>query len=430
MATVDKPKIITVAEAKKLLAKYIENNPHSKIEESTPDDVSPYIKLPWGDPSIEIRIPPDHAPLITALESVILPERFSALWHVDTKSFEIIYTAYPLLGALKDVIGRKFSFMFGDKEYQCEFSKPSDRLLAIAENYVRVSSSITDYRNLHPFWNYARAEKGIAGAAKIPGAVPLCFWIKGLEWNEEKCVDIAMHLNFYMTYYDFRNPTINVFPPKQEKSEFKIREQYVVGYFPKEIRGKELNLNLMHFWAQTRKADALRRFQYCYQIVEHASFYFVEEKVKRALHKALSLPHIHHELENIIVEVMDNLAETKTWEGTKMQKLLSEAVEPKLIWKEIEKNKKYFSTQQEFEGGFKLRSLISANQTEESFCNNWEGNFCKDLRDIRNSLSHGREQSTSGVILPTAANISKIEPWVGLASVVAGQVMIFQPISI
>ena len=416
---------LTLDAAKQLFAAYIENNPHSAVVEEKPEE-GPEITTPWGDESLILKIPPDSAALAEALNNIILPQSFSALWHIDSKELEVIYTAFPLIGSQADMLNRKFTFAFHGKKYRCEFRESSKRLLEIADKAFSVAMSpITEHRNLPSFWHFLAAEKGNKSVEKLDGAKPICFWIKGLTWDEAKTSDLAMHLNFYMTYFDTMAPTINVFPPKEKRDE-KPRERYIAGSYPSEMRGRELNLNLVHYWLQARKSDATRRFVYCYQIVEYATFYFIEEDVRRALRRAMATPHISLKLDEVIIEIMDSVAEKKQWDGTKMERFLRETMDEKLLWREIDKNRIYFSTPHEFDGGFKLRTLINEKETQATFCNNWEGAFVKDLRDIRNAISHGKEQSMAGVIAPTAHNIALIAPWAQLATIVAGEAMLYR----
>ncbi len=80
------------------LAVYLTNNPYSAVTESEPHDPWPFVKKPWGEEAIEIKVPSNNAAFIAAMNDVILPERFAAIWHRDTKELEVIYKAYPLVG--------------------------------------------------------------------------------------------------------------------------------------------------------------------------------------------------------------------------------------------------------------------------------------------------------------------------------------------
>ena len=244
-----------------------------------------------------------------------------------------------------------------------------------------------------------------------------------MHWNDEATVSLCRHLNFYMSYYDAYSPIIAMHAPKQEGGE--PRERYIAGSFPKTIVAAELNSNLMHFWAGSRSGDVFRRFLYCYQILEFASFYFVEDNIKRAVRKALATPHIRDEMDNLIIEIIDCVQESRIWEGNKMDALIKDVVNPDLIWREIEKNKEYFCSSIEFDGGFVLKPLVVDKTTSETFKHEWHDKFNKTIRLIRNALSHGKEQSMSSVIAPTPTNFANIQPWAALISVAAGEVVVY-----
>jgi hypothetical protein len=139
---------VTLDEAKLALANFLEANTKSAVIKTSGDKGVLVVQTPWGDSSILLRLPDDPAALIDALNNLLLPERFTALWHKDTNDIEFIYTAYPLNGTQWDVRERKFNFTFRGKEYRCEFARSSDRLLTIAENSMFVGPSNSEHRNL------------------------------------------------------------------------------------------------------------------------------------------------------------------------------------------------------------------------------------------------------------------------------------------
>jgi len=415
---------MNVDNAKAGLAEFLQQNPLSEIAAIGEESDEAVIRSPWGDGSIYLKIPDDHAALFAALNGVLLPERFAAAWHRDTKDLEVMYTAFPLAGSQADVSRRKFSFSFLGGEYACEFGRSSDRVLAIAENAIFAGASRTEFRNLPPFQYYIESEKG--GAPKLPGAAPISFWIRNIEWNEQNVVDLSRHLNFYMTYYDIHSPVINIHPPKPDHDDGrKQRERYVIGSFPEKISGTNLNSNLMHYWAASRIGDAFRRFLYCYQVLEFASFYFVDDQIKRAVKKALITPHVMGEMDSIVIKIIDHVQDAKMWDGNKMDALLKELVDPELIWREVEKNREYFCKAIEFDGGYSLKPLIVDKTSRETFSHDWHTKFNHTIRSLRNALSHGKEQKITTVITPTVQNFSRMQPWTDIMSVAAGEVVAY-----
>ena len=85
-----------VEAAKTALADFLTYNPQSSVV--VEEDGATAIANPWGDDSIYLAIPDqDNRGLIDALNHIILPEQYTALWHRESKAFEIPYTAFPLV---------------------------------------------------------------------------------------------------------------------------------------------------------------------------------------------------------------------------------------------------------------------------------------------------------------------------------------------
>ena len=238
---------MTLEEAKGALSAYLLSNRKSTVDQN--EDGSLAIKTPWGDNTISLSISEYPTELFDALNSVILPERFSALWHEKTKDFEVIYTAVPLTGDQVDMLERKFKFTFKGRTYDCEFLRSSTQLLAIAEHLQPVGQS-AKYRNLPTFFVYVHSSKDADIVPKIEGMFPISFWIRNFDCTEDTAVEICRHLNFYMSYYDTSSPTIDIHTPTAQAE--KPRERFIAGTFPKTIISTEF---LMHFWHGSRGGD-------------------------------------------------------------------------------------------------------------------------------------------------------------------------------
>src|SRR6476620_9648041 len=86
--------------ARKQFAEFLKENPYSQVIEITrKKDGSKYLVVsqPWGDRSVALYISdeeddPDRRALADALNSVILPKRLTALYHIDQKVLEVIWT--------------------------------------------------------------------------------------------------------------------------------------------------------------------------------------------------------------------------------------------------------------------------------------------------------------------------------------------------
>src|SRR4051812_48495813 len=111
------------------LSDFINNNPESLtriIEDNC------LLINPWGDQSVEFRVHTTDEELITTLNTLYFPPKFSAIWHRDSKDLEIIWTPHRVE---KDIPDRSFEFQFNGNNYHCQFSQSSDRLLTIASAF-------------------------------------------------------------------------------------------------------------------------------------------------------------------------------------------------------------------------------------------------------------------------------------------------------
>ena len=73
-----------------------------------------------------------------------------------------------------------------------------------------------------------------------------------------------------------------------------------------------------------------------------------------------------------------------------------------------------------------IDALVTTSDNETTFCGNGMIKLCHALRKLRNTLSHGKDQETAGVITPTARNFYLLAPWIHLIATAAGEVMLFK----
>src|SRR4051795_663839 len=96
----DKPKTShTNDQLNTIFSSFLAANPLSKIKRIAIDregTKQAVIEKPWGDASVAFDVPEDPTALSAILNDLRLPSRFSAIWHQDTKDFEVIWTAYAL----------------------------------------------------------------------------------------------------------------------------------------------------------------------------------------------------------------------------------------------------------------------------------------------------------------------------------------------
>jgi len=417
MPTLDKP------EAEKLLAPFLAANPYSKIEETTfKQQTRLVIQKPWGDASLAIGLQGDTKTLAAALNQLVLPPRFSALWHGDTKDFEVIFTAWKLAGSYADMIGRKFVFNFGKRDYTCEFSDSSARLLTIARDTIHISGSDTGHRNLLSFEMFANSDPDIRQMVEKP----FSFWIRNVgDWDEDRVVDLAYHVNFYMSYFDDATSKM-IIHPTTAVTTVKPQTRYIDGKFPQRIRAKTIDPNILHFWGAAHGADdQAKSFLYYYRLIEYASTSFMEEATRATVRRLLAQPNVMDDISALTEQLVLAAQSSKKDDEQRIVHLLEETIDKKVLWREIENNIDLFNKNTDFEGGFTLEPLIPARAKIEQL---EIGKFCKHTKDIRNALSHGRDIRTQQVIIPTKRNFDLLQPWVTLMCIAAGQVVLFKSV--
>src|SRR6266568_2056851 len=241
-------------------------NAYSKIEQvGTKEEERFRIAMPWGDVSLAINLDEKNDELINALNSVFLPQRYSAVWHADTKDFEIIFTAFPLGEELQNLIERSFIFSYRTVDYKCELRQASKRVVAIAAAYEPIAQSVTGFRNLASLKMYVAQNSSEEKLLPFDLDEPISFWIRNIEWDEDRFLNFVNELNFYMTYFDNKSPVIQVHSPKLESFVNQPQTRFRSGEFPATIRARELDENMLRYWGASRSGDPASRFLYSYR---------------------------------------------------------------------------------------------------------------------------------------------------------------------
>lgn len=425
--------LIDIAEARKRLEPFLtDHSPQTEVKEvDFRGAKAVVISKPWGDESLQLHLSGDPTELIDALNAVKLPARYSAIWHKDSKSFEVVWLAYPIPQDYKDLSTRSFVFRYRGKDYECAYGPSSKRLMVIAESFETAGAvNTTFYRLLGSFRIHARAEKGVPGFAPIPDGKPVCFWIKGIdEWNDDAILELVTNLNFFMQYHDTHTPQVNIHLPLID-SVMQSPVRFPTDSFPATIVAKPIPDTLLQFWAGSLQGDAARRFLYNYLIIEYAAAFFLETEKRQAILKCISAPNAVDNIANVTREVIAELNDSKfKRDADKVDALLREVLKPLRIWRELKNNEGFFTTSTRFEGGVVVEPLLRANGSVEDFTNN-KGiqRFSVALRAIRNGLSHGRGEKQSDVITPTTTNFRLLQSWIGPISLAAREVIVYRDV--
>ena len=413
---------LSIVAVREQLQPFFALNPTVKVE--LDDDQDVIIRNPWGDSSLVFIMLSENNLLVDTLNHVKLPERYSALWHADSKSLEVIYTALPLGSAFSDIPDRKFVFKHREKNYECEFARSSNRLMSLAAAFLPVEQSVTSYRNLQSFDIYLASKDEDYRGPKTGD--PICFWIHNVDWDEDNVLALVSELNFYMTYFDHRSPTVVIHTPKLESLVSQPQPRFREGKFPTVINSRPLDDSLLRFWSAARSGDPASRFLYSYRIIEFASVLYLDANARSTIRRIVSSPSVLDNVNRLMEDLIGAIQETTLEAVPRFENLIKEVVSPQALWKELSINMSAFDQKVTFDGGFTLDPIAKDLQNERQFGSNGVTAFAKRIREIRNALSHGLDQRSKLPITPTSHNQERLQPWAAVVSFVAGEVIVYR----
>ena len=388
------------------LADFELNNPLSSIKAHEKGIV---INRPWDDNTIALQVPWDDVELHDALNGVLLPPVFTAIYHLAERSLEFIYTAHPISEEFR---GRSFAFHLLGREYPCDFAPASQVLQKLAQTFIpNGPSSETNYRNLSSFVMqrlYKDRHPEDEGAYD-----PYSFWIREVDWNEDDLVSLARHINFFMIYFDKESPQIIVHEEDRKSEIVEPPKRYRLESFPDRINGRTVDPYLLGLWEASQKSqDTFRRFIFSYQVLEYVAFYYLKEELFQSLMRIVRSPEALANPEETVRLIQDTMTHEKLTDDQKMDALFRSVVDNVRLWNEIEPNLDHFNHDVVFDGGFSLGALVPENATFASFESAGCSEFGKSVKNLRNALVHSRESRQSASVAPTQANYERLRPWI------------------
>lgn len=428
MAEQSEPPLVEVTVA---LKPFLERHQESSVStiDLLPDRKQTIVENPWSDESLILLVATDDQELISCLNNVMLPERFSAIYHIDTEEIEFIYTAYPVRQELVHTKDRQFSFTYDGKTFECAFKRSSDRLLTIADASRPTAESATGHRNLQSFNTYVRRQRAPQPniVSSTPIGEPISFWVGKVKFDEEEIVTLARHINFYMSYFDRVTPFIIIHPPKTPDELTALRKERISKeYFPSSIAARKVDEILLQFWNACTSGDSFARFLNAYRILEYCAYFFIEEKQRNAIRRALAAPDALEDLDRIVDKISTTIGLDKLQDHSKIEALFKEYVSPSKLWEEISIYQNTFASESTFDGGFSAPALTKIGWTLSDFETPGLVTVPQALRKVRNALSHGKDQATALCITPTPHNMLRLRPWAELARTAAEEVMIYK----
>ncbi|WP_449471423.1 hypothetical protein [Sphingobium chungangianum] len=418
---------ISIDAAEKKAAELLGKLPHLNEQmeiKVVKDQNTIFLSNPWNDKSVAFIIYKDgklNRDIFSILKNIYLPPALSALYHKNENKLEVVWTAYKLPSYSDEIIGRYFEFCFKENIYKCHFSESSDSLKKIASHAAYLQVSETAFRNLQSFSQYSKA--GGNGASSRFG-LPTSFYIENLEEDQDGWVDIIKHVNFYLRYFDNKSPHIVLHEARGAKLPTKVR--YINGEFPNKIVSRELNANLLSLWLAAYDHDITTKFLLYYRILEYVSSLYLQSKQRHALLKILHSPSALALIDKTLDDVASIVREDNTSEIDRYIKMFEDLVSPEKIWAEIEFNSEAFTSDVKFDGGLEIKPIVANTKSIDSLGAKGMQSIARALRQIRHGLAHGGEAQAGKIILPTRENFERLIPWVHLAMVAAGEVVIYE----
>jgi hypothetical protein len=414
--------------AKKALRPFLRNNPGIRIDSLTLRDSGVTFAVLynlWTDPSVANIVAQTNTDLITALNAVYLPPRYSAIYHRRTRKMEVIWTAYALPEDQREAVGREFDLTVNGVEHHCRFGASSDRLLTIAAHSAPIGVSDSDFRNLRSFLSYN--EKTEEEEKLGTFGEPISFWVENVTWEDEKILELVRHINFYLRYYDAESPVV-VIHPQKPGVKVKPRTRYfdAIG-FPPKIDSPPLDQNLLVLWGASFGTTRSANFLNFYRTIEYVALEFSQEKARSEIRDIIKQPHVRSDLDKASREVLQAMRTlTRQREQDRIKAFITETISPNLIWREVSQNEDFFRAPTVFEGGLAIEPLIGPKDTEETFLKPGVERFATSITELRNAMAHGKDTVSLKTMLPTAYNFDLLEPWINLVAVAAGQVVLFE----
>ncbi|MXZ45857.1 MAG: hypothetical protein F4Z08_02490 [Chloroflexi bacterium] len=410
-----------VSDLREKLRPFLVRNPEADIESRGERTA---IVGPWGEDALELTVNGDDDELLNALNSVRMPPRFTALWHVETNELEVIYTALPL--GDEDLVERVFEFRFRGSSYSCSFGGSSDYLRKIAHASRPVGQSLTGHRNLQSIYLYEHSLETHPDSAIAKEGGPISFWVRGIEeYDDAELVDLARNLNFHMRYFDRETPRIVIHEEPSRPHSPEPVERYPSGEFPQIISATDIDQHLLSLWESASSGDTFLRFIHYYQILEYAAFYYIRDDVMQTIQRVLVAPDTPSRPQAAARQILEAMVAERTQDEAKIREVIARFVDPKELWRELDASREAFANEVTLDGGFVLPAVLGSPSDPEHFENTWQQSFPQALQRIRNGLVHARESRQSTMIAPTRGNHDRLFPWLGPLSFTAACVILY-----
>jgi len=389
--------------------KFLENN--KSIKKKVESEYYELSEL-WSDKTFVVRL--NKSTNFGLLQNIVLPKELSAIYHSDTNKLEFIFS---LLDKTEIYIERKTSYYFNGVEFKSEFAKPSDALELLSKGFQEVDNNTnTNYRNLRYFRDYFKQEHiSERGKLFFKDKLPYSFYLTG-DFNaiDKDFVSLSKNLNVYSNYYDRKSPKILVHEEESNIEKFEVPCFSKTESFPESIVIKTIDpiiVDLFHVASET--PNIRLKYLFYYQILEYCAYYYLNEDLRRKLNNILKNPNLIGNSSNytrLIIEEFKNNFKSND-DKQRLEKVVCDFCSYNEIKQEIKSNPNSFIKDINFEGGFKLESILKDESEIESPSKDIMKKIIDRIDNIRNVMVHIRESRENKVILPTQKNSNQLNSY-------------------
>jgi hypothetical protein len=180
----------------------------------------------------------------------------------------------PLLDKIrKNLID--FNFYFEGKEFKCEYKVPSDELRLLASGFREIEEdSSSSYRNLRKNRDFQRKDEMPKYVSKyFENRNPISFFItgdfEGINFNYKS---LTKHFNFYVRFFDRKNPQIIIHEEKSTKEDYNTPCITSEKPFPKIITFNKIDPVLLDMFQISQETQNVRlKYIFYFQILEYCS---------------------------------------------------------------------------------------------------------------------------------------------------------------
>lgn len=380
------------------------------------------LKHPWRDPTLVLNLPIDHAEaneLASVLERVELPENYSAIFHKENRSLEVLWTAFKVRKKHEELKQRTFSIWWRGSKRECKFAPASPEALTLAKCVLPYAApSHTEHRNIMSF------VQSVHDPDHHNMGDPTCFWVDCNDVDDADLDEYLRTVNFYMTYYDRETPRILIHEQGPNESG-STRPRYAQGTFPNEIVAGDIDPAVASFWLgafETR--DPAMKYLLHYRLIEFLALSYVKAEQRKDLINILRRPHLISSTEGAAAEIA-GLFSTQQRDTDRIKSFVEETVDADRVWAVLEMNRKEFSMNTDFDGGYSVKAVLNDSTTLDSWRKSGPISLVDRLRAVRNCLAHGQDEGTKGVIHSTQRNKIGLMPWVNLIETFAAEAMLY-----